>query len=72
MGAKWDEIDFAKRLWTVPAARMKAGLGHAVPLSNGALALLLALPRDDEFVFSDDGRRLGADAMRQVAPSRSR
>jgi integrase len=66
LGARWSEIDFAKRLWTVPASRMKAGVGHAVPLSNSALTLLLAMPRDSEFVFSANGRRLGADAMRQT------
>ena len=42
-GATWDEIDFDKALWTVPAARMKMGLKHIVPLSDRALAILRAL-----------------------------
>lgn len=42
-GATWDEIDGA--IWTVPAARMKAGKDHRVPLSEPAVALLEALPR---------------------------
>ena len=25
LGARWDEIDLEKRVWTIPAARMKAG-----------------------------------------------
>ena len=31
----WDEIDLAKRLWTIPAERMKADAPHVVPLSGG-------------------------------------
>jgi integrase len=38
--AKWDEIDFEKKLWTVPAERMKMEKPHAVPLSPVALAVL--------------------------------
>ena len=53
IGAKWDEIDFATKVWTVPAARMKAGREHRVPLSDRALAILQSLPREhgSEFVF---------------------
>src|SRR5260370_39120842 len=40
IGARWDEIDFAERLWTVPAERMKAGKEHRVPLSDAVLAVL--------------------------------
>jgi integrase len=40
IGAEWDEIDFAERLWTVPADRMKAGKEHRVPLSDAAFAIL--------------------------------
>jgi integrase len=39
-GATWAEIDFAGALWTVPAARMKAGRQHRVPLSAAACAVL--------------------------------
>ncbi len=44
-GATWDEIDIEKRLWTIPADRMKAGKEHVVPLSDAAVALLEATPR---------------------------
>jgi integrase len=44
-GATWTEIDRDAKVWTVPAARMKAGKEHRVPLSAEALALLDALPR---------------------------
>jgi integrase len=40
LGARWGEIDPAARVWTVPAARMKAGREHRVPLSDPALAVL--------------------------------
>ena len=38
IGATWPEIDFANAVWTVSAARMKAGNEHRVPLSDAALA----------------------------------
>ena len=46
IGATWPEIDFAARLWTIPAARMKARREHRVPLSGAALALLRALRQE--------------------------
>ena len=39
-GATWDEIDVDKAMWNIPAARMKAGRAHRVPLSAPALAVL--------------------------------
>ena len=38
--AKWDEIDFARQAWTVPASRMKAGREHRVPLSGRCVEIL--------------------------------
>ena len=40
--ATWHEIDFDKGLWTIPAARMKAGKAHVVPLCEQALDILTA------------------------------
>lgn len=40
LGASWGEIDLAKAIWTVPAARMKAGKEHRVPLSPRAVEIL--------------------------------
>lgn len=47
--ARWPEIDMVAGVWTVPAARMKAGREHRVPLSDAALAILreVAPLRDD-------------------------
>lgn len=39
-GAVWSEIDIDKKLWTIPAERMKAGREHRVPLTDRALAIL--------------------------------
>jgi integrase len=38
--AKWPEIDLKARLWTIPAARMKGGREHRVPLSEPGLQVL--------------------------------
>ncbi|WP_018263399.1 tyrosine-type recombinase/integrase [Methylobacterium sp. WSM2598] len=40
LGATWSEFDLEAGIWTVPAARMKAGTEHRVPLSEPALAIL--------------------------------
>ena len=37
--ATWAELDLDAALWTVPAARMKAGREHVVPLSRQAAAV---------------------------------
>lgn len=40
--ATWGEVDFNADRWTIPAARMKAGKPHVVPLSEQALDILTA------------------------------
>lgn len=42
IGAKWDEVDVDKAMWTIPANRMKAGKEHRVPLSPRAVEILKA------------------------------
>jgi len=39
------EINWERRLWTIPAERMKAGKSHEVPLTDAVVALLQATPR---------------------------
>jgi integrase len=51
VGARWVEIDFEQKIWTIPTERMKAGREHRVPLSERALEILEALPKEGEFVF---------------------
>jgi integrase len=43
LNAEWSEIDFAAKVWTVPASRMKAGREHRVPLTDAALAIITKL-----------------------------
>lgn len=60
IGALWPEIDTAAKIWTVPASRMKAGREHRVPLSDRAVELLEALPREDDNDHVFIGARKGA------------
>jgi integrase len=45
LGMRWSEVDFDKRIWTVPAGRMKAGRQHRVPLAARAVAILRRLEK---------------------------
>jgi integrase len=51
--ARWEEIDLAEKLWTIPASRMKADKEHRVPLCDAALAIIEAMAaiRDGDLVF---------------------
>jgi len=40
------EFDLAAMVWTIPAARMKAGREHRIPLAGRAVQVIDALPRD--------------------------
>lgn len=42
LGASWAEVDLDKAVWTIPAARMKAGREHRVPLAPRAVEILKA------------------------------
>jgi len=64
LGATWSEIDLHDRVWIVPAARMKGGREHRVPLTEAAAAVLGRMHniRRGDFVFA------GAREGRPVAP----
>lgn len=54
IGARWDEIDEAEGIWTVPAIRMKAGREHRVPLSPPCMEILRQAKRlgsGEPFIF---------------------
>jgi integrase len=59
IGATWDEINLAERLWIVPASRMKSGKEHRGPLSEAAMAAVetKAEYRQNDYLFP--GRRRG-------------
>jgi integrase len=65
IGATWEEIDLAKKVWTVPAHRMKAAREHRIPLSPRAVEILEALkPMGTPFLFSGErGGKLSSMAM---------
>ena len=44
-GAEWDEIDFQRAQWRIPAERMKMKRLHIVPLSRQAVATLRELEK---------------------------
>ena len=59
-GVRWNEIDLPKKVWTLPAARMKAGRQHRVPLSGRAVEILstLAAAKTCDYAFpSPRGRK---------------
>ncbi len=54
LSATWDEIDLKRKLWTIPAERMKVGREHRVPLCPRSLKILQQaklLAVDSELVF---------------------
>ncbi len=58
LGMRWAEIDLDKKVWTVPAGRMKAGREHRVPLSPRATTILRQLEKlkAGDFVFVGQAR----------------
>ena len=54
IGAKWAEIDLEKKVWTLPADRMKVGKEHRVPLCSRAIEILTNITSNrnpEEHVF---------------------
>lgn len=54
---RWADIDFEKKIWTIPAERMKKRRIHIIPLTEQALALLEAIKPwsgNREYVFPAD------------------
>jgi integrase len=65
LGARWAEIDWTEKTWTVPAIRAKTNRDHIIPLSTAALAALREVEPlrgvNDDFIFP--GRRGGLSSM---------
>lgn len=74
IGMRWDEIDRARKTWTIPASRMKGKRTHLVPLSDLAIDLLaeaesLMKGNGGEYVFES---RVGeGDQMDRQALTRA-
>lgn len=53
--AEWQEFDFGRAIWTIPAEKMKMRDAHVVPLSSQSLSILSAakaLSAGQRYVFS--------------------
>ena len=68
LGAVWDEIDMAARVWIIPAARTKADREHRVPLSPAAMARLRQMQeiKTNDFVFPGRRGRLTPKTMQLI------
>src|ERR1700727_108638 len=70
LGARLDEFDLERAVWTVPAHRMKAGRERRVPLSGRALAIVKALRQAEgrKYVFAGHkpGKPLSGEALGMV------
>jgi integrase len=53
LGARWDELDLDRAIWTIPGPRMKTGREHRVPLSERAVAIVKVMEecRNGDLVF---------------------
>jgi integrase len=70
LGMRWSEIELDKKVWTVPANRMKAGREHRVPLSRRAVTILkeLLTIASGEYIFAGQkpGRPLSNMSMEMM------
>jgi len=60
-GAKWSEIDLERRMWTVPASRMKSGKEFKLPLPRQAVEVFktiepLTFREPTSYVFPSSGK----------------
>jgi integrase len=75
-GAQWPEFDLKAKVWTVPAARMKAHREHRVPLPDRAIRILEEMQRirrdGDKYAFPGvrEGEPLSNAAMLAVLQRR--
>ena len=71
INARWSELDMAGKVWSIPAARMKSGREHRVPLCERVVEILnlLAAAHAGDFVFPGSRRDqpLSNMAMRMTA-----
>jgi integrase len=67
--ADWSEIDPERKFWTVPAARMKGGQPHVVPLSDAARAALARSRTKSGLIFPSPrtGRKMSDVALVKTA-----
>ena len=78
-GARFDEVDIAAKIWTVPAERMKAGREHVVPLSDRAIDIIQAMKQQSTCDLIFPGARYNTaisestmkQALRRASPDKT-
>jgi integrase len=71
--ARRSEIDFDKKVWTIPAGRIKGRREHRVPLVDRAIQILKNLPKekgDYLFIGARKGTALGQNSMAKLIEDR--
>lgn len=57
-GMRWDEIDYGRKIWEVPAGRTKSGKGNVVPLTAIMLDVIGKMPERGPLIFSITGEHV--------------
>ena len=73
--AHWSEIDLDKKLWVIPAERMKASRDHEVPLTERMIEILQAtaeLKLDNGLIFPSalNGKAMSNNTLRLALQKR--
>ena len=73
--AHWSEIDLDKKLWVIPADRMKASRDHEVPLTERMIEILQAaaeLKLDNGLIFPSalNGKAMSNNTLRLALQKR--
>ena len=69
-GMRGREVDWFNFTWTIPAARMKGGRDHRIPLSRAAMALIRPTDADDLVFTAESGKMLSQDGFRSLLKRR--
>jgi integrase len=56
-GMKWEELDLARRVWTIPKSRTKNAREHVVHLSQQSLVVLKSTEAREGFIFASNGAK---------------
>lgn len=69
--ARWEQFDFAKGIWTIPAQNMKVKKEHRIPLSKNILELLSSIDVSESgFIFeSPGGKEFDGNTANNLAKS---
>jgi integrase len=65
---QWEELEFARRIWTLPKSRTKNAKAHVVHLSDQSLAVLKRADQRGPYVFS----LLGTKAFQEFSRAKRR